>query len=241
MEVEEAIRRRRSTRLFEAGKKIPVEHVRACLELASLAPNSSNMQLWEFYHVCDQGRLKELVAACLGQSSVETADQVVVFVTRQDLYRRRSKDLLRMELEDIERFTPENRKESRIKNRKNYYGFLMPFIYAKFFGLLGGFRKALAWSIGVFKPITREVSEGDMHAVVHKTCALAAQTFMLAMAGKGYDTCPLEGIDTARVKKILGLPRGAKINMVIPCGVRAVDGVRHSQLRVPFDEIYHRL
>jgi hypothetical protein len=38
----------------------------------------------------------------------------------------------------------------------------------------------------------REVSESDMNTVVHKSCALVAQTFMLAMAEQNYDTCPLE-------------------------------------------------
>ena len=36
---------------------------------------------------------------------------------------------------------------------------------------------------------------------MHKTCALAAQTFMLAMSNEGYDTCPMEGFDSRRVKK----------------------------------------
>jgi nitroreductase len=241
MEVEEAIRRRRSTRIFNKEYKIPISEVKECLALSHLAPNSSNMQLWEFYHINDPEAMERLASACLGQSAVVTAEQAVVFVARQDLYKKRSQALLRMELEDIELHTPEDRKESRIKNRKQYYGFLMPFIYSRFFGILGIFRKALAWVLGCFKPITREVSEKEMYAVTHKSCALAAQTFMLAMASKGYDTCPLEGFDSKLVKRLLGLPRSASITMVIPCGVRAEGGVRTSQLRVPFEEIYKLL
>ena len=45
-----------------------------------------------------------------------------------------------------------------------------------------------------------------MRVVVHKTCALAAQTFMLAMANENYDTCPMEGFDRRKVKRILKLP-----------------------------------
>ena len=68
--------------------------------------------------------------------------------------------------------------------------------------------------------MVREVSESDMRVVVHKSCALAAQTFMIAMANEGYDTCPLEGFDSTQIKKLLKLPHGAGINMVIPCGIR---------------------
>ena len=53
-------------------------------------------------------------------------------------------------------------------------------------------RKTIAWIVGVFRPIVREVAESDMYTVVHKSCALVAQTFMLAMAEHSYDTCPLE-------------------------------------------------
>ena len=81
-----------------------------------------------------------------------------------------------------------------------------------------------------------------MRVVVHKSCALAAQTFMLAMSEAGYDTCPLEGLDSRRVKRTLGLPRGAELNMIVSCGIRkeghGIWGERH---RLPFAEVYRRV
>ena len=117
----------------------------------------------------------------------------------------------------------------------------MPFIYARFFGLLGFFRVILARTISLFRPMMLEVSECDMRVTVNKSCALAAQTFMIAMANEGYDTCPLEGFDSRRMKKLLKLPHGAGINMVIPCGIRDGNkGIWGERGRIPFDEIYHR-
>lgn len=78
------------------------------------------------------------------------------------------------------------------------------------FRILGLLRSVLAKAIGLFRPIVREVSESDMRVVVHKSCALAAQTFMIAMANEGYDTCPLEGFDSKQMKKLLKLPHGAR-------------------------------
>lgn len=241
MTFEEIVKHRRSVRIFDSQKELDTNKVKHCLELASLAPNSSNMQLWEFYHITSSEVMRQISKACLNQTSTKTAKQIVVFVTRQDLYKKRSKAMLAFELEAIERFAPENKKEARIKNRKQYYGFLMPFIYARFLGVLGAFRKAITTIVGFFRPITRQVTESEMNAVVHKSCALAAQTFMLAMANEGYDTCPLEGFDSRLMKRILKLPLGAEINMVIPCGVRVPEGVRDVQIRVPFNEVYHRI
>lgn len=111
----------------------------------------------------------------------------------------------------------------------------------RFFGILGLLRKTVVNVIGIFRPIVYQVSENDMRVVVHKTCALAAQTFMLAMADENYDTCPMEGFDSTRVKRILNLPYGAEINMVVSCGIREETGVWGDRMRVPFEEVYHKI
>ena len=95
--------------------------------------------------------------------------------------------------------------------------------------------------IGVFKPIFREVRNSDMRIVAHKTCALAAENFMLSMAAESYDTCPMEGSDTWRVKKVLNLPRGAEINMIVSCGIRKPEGVYGDRFRIPFKEVYKQV
>ena len=51
MNLEEVLNYRRSVRVFDREKQLDPEKVKHCLELATLAPNSSNMQLWEFYQV----------------------------------------------------------------------------------------------------------------------------------------------------------------------------------------------
>ena len=89
--------------------------------------------------------------------------------------------------------------------------------------------------------MSKQVSEADMRVVVHKSCGLATQTFMIAMAEKQYDTCPMEGFDSNQVKKILKLPSRAEINMVIACGIRSEKGVWGDRFRVPFEEQYYRI
>ena len=64
-----------------------------------------------------------------------------------------------------------------------------------------------------------------------KTTALACQNFMLSMRAYGYDTCPMEGLDSSRVKKILKLPKKAQICMAISAGKRDNKGVYGKQLR----------
>lgn len=240
MTFNEILNFRRSIRFYKPISIDP-EKVRQCVEFSTLAPNSSNMQLWEFYHVTDPAVIKQLAVACLNQTAATTAQQVVVFVTRQDLFRKRAKSILEMEVQNIKRNSEDSAQKRRIEQRNLYYGKVMPFLYSRFFGLLGLFRLAFVHVVGLFRPIVYQVSENDMRVVVHKTCALAAQTFMLAMSNEGYDTCPMEGFDSRRTKQILKLPAGAEINMIISCGIRDEKGVWGDRVRIPFDQVYKRV
>lgn len=240
MTFEETVYHRRSIRQY---KDLPLDaqKVKHCLELASLAPNSSNMQLWEFYHITTPEVLQKLAVACLNQRAATSAQQMVVFVTRRDLFRKRARTILRLESDNIRRNSPPERQKKRIRQRELYYGKLMPLFYSRFFGLIGLFRMTVVNITGLFRPIVYQVSECDTRVVVHKTCALAAQTFMLAMADAGYDTCPMEGFDSRRVKRLLKLPWGAEVNMIISCGIRDAQGVWGDRIRIPFEEVYREV
>lgn len=241
MTLEEILRTRRAVRHY-TDEAIDADAVRDCIDLARLAPTSSNMQLWECYHITDADTIRRLVPACLGQSAVATAPQLVVFITRRDLFRRRAAAVLDFERGNVARNSPPDRQAKRIRDREMYYGRLMPFLYANACGALGLLRKTITGITGLFRPIVRQVSEADTRVVVHKSCALAVQTFMLAMTDAGYDTCPLEGFDSLRVKRILHLPRRAQVNMIISCGIRdSRRGVWGERFRVPMEEIYHRI
>lgn len=235
--VTEAITYRRSVRIYDPEKPIDSAIVKKCLENAALAPNSSNMQLWEFYHITDKETINKFTPLCFNQNAAKTAQQLVVFVTRKDLWRKRAKANLKM-LDKIFPPKPKKKQSRREKVGRNYYGKLIPFTYSDFFGIFGYFKYLIILIMGLLKPMYREVRKSDMRIVVHKTCALAAENFMLSMAEVGYDTCPMEGSDTWRVKRLLGLPLEAEVNMIVSCGIRKPEGVYGERFRIPFDEIY---
>jgi len=239
MNLQEMLNHRRAVRHFDPEQPIDTERVRQCLELATLAPTSSNMQLWECYHVTNPEVMALLSHACLDQLTARSAKEMVVFVTRQDLYRQHAEAVRRFEEENTRRNSPEEKQAKRLKKWNLYYGKVMPLLYSRFLGLKGGLLKLLAMAVGCFRPIVRQVSEADVRVVVHKSCALAVQTFMLAMSEQGYDTCPVEGFDSRLVKKALGLPSGAEVNMVVTCGIRKPDGVWGDRYRQPFSQTYH--
>ena len=236
-EFDKIVRIRRSVRRYKKTE-INDDDVKDSILHASLAPNSSNLQLWEFYHVTSEKLMNKISKACFDQPAARTANQFVVIVTRKDLWNKRRI----FNINTIKNKTL-NASDKSLKNRDlalKYYKYLIPTIYKEFFGLLGYIRYINAMIIGLFRPIYRQVTNSDMRVVAHKSSALAAQNFMLSMTSKGYDTCPMEGFDSLRVKRILSLPYSSEINMVISCGIRDDDGVYGKQIRVPFDDIYFK-
>ena len=238
--VTEAIRYRRSVRVFKSDVELDDEKVQHCIQNAFLAPTSSNLQLWEFYHVTDRPTLKKLTDACLGQNAAKTAKQLVVVVARKDLWRKRAKANISFLQSTFGDKSPSDYSK-REKFALAYYQKLIPTVYADFLGVLGWLKYCVFQIVGLFKSTYRQVRNSDMRIVAHKSAGLAAQNFMISMAAIGYDTCPMEGSDTLRVKRILGIPREAEINMVIGCGVRDENGIYGPRFRVPFENVYHRI
>ncbi|MCX2719707.1 nitroreductase family protein [Lentiprolixibacter aurantiacus] len=237
--VSDAIAYRRSVRIYK-DESIDTEKVRKCLENAALAPTSSNLQLWEFYHVVDPEVCRQIAKASFNQPAARTAKQLVVMVVRKDLWRKRAKANLAF-LRDSFGHKAKSEYSKREKFALSYYQKLMPSIYSDFLGVLGMIRYLFFNVVGWFRPVYRQVRASDMRVVAHKSAGLAAQNFMISMAAIGYDTCPMEGFDSLRVKKILGLPASAEINMLIGCGIRDESGVYGRRFRVPFETVYKKI
>ncbi|RBN50728.1 nitroreductase family protein [Flavobacterium psychrolimnae] len=235
----EAIKYRRSVRVFK-NEAIDTEKVKECIQLATLAPTSSNMQLWEFYHVISPEIIEKIAKASFDQNAAKTAQQLVVVVTRKDLWRKRVQsniDYLKNQYGN----KPEAEYSKREKFALNYYQKIIPALYFDFLGIIGMIKFVIFQVIGVFKPIYREARQSDMRIVAHKSAGLAAQNFMISMAAINYDTCPMEGFDSLRIKNILHLPASAEINMILGCGVRDENGVYGERFRIPFEETYFKI
>ena len=237
--VSEAIEYRRSVRRYDPNQQLNTTDVQNCIREATLAPTSSNLQLWEFYHITSPDTLKALSKACFGQSAASSALQLVIPIVRKDLWKKRAAanlDFLSGQFD-----AQETRNAKQEQRTLKYYNKLVPTLYREFFGIFSFARKIVAFFIGLSRPTYREVSRSDLRVIGHKSMALAAENFMISMAAKGMDTCPMEGFDSKRVKKILGLPKSAEISMIIGCGYRDNNGIYGPRFRVPFEEVYRAI
>ena len=214
---------RRSVRVFKKDS-IKEEHIKECLELALLAPTSSNLQCWEFYWVRSKDKKEKLKTYCLGQLAARTAQELIVCVARTDTWKQNKNKILK--------YLQEN--NSKSKSALSYYQKIVPLVYTQGpFGILGFMKRILIFFIGMFKVVPREpTSLSDMRVWAHKTTALACENLMLALRAYGYDSCPMEGMDSKKIGKMLKLTNKSEVCMVIGIGKREKNGIYSKRFRL---------
>ena len=231
------VQERRSVRIYDQEAPFDDEAVQRSIERAVLAPNSSNMQLWEFYRVKSDEAKKQVAWMCMNQKAAKTARELVVVVARRDLWRKRQKALV----QEMKRVYPDA-KSKQAQRAMNYYRNLIPkYYWSDWFDLWGFLKKCIYFFVGLKRPMVRHGNRTDIRISVHKSAALAAQNFMMSMKAEGYDTCPMEGMDSLRIKRFLRLPRKAEIVMVIGCGRSAEGGIYSERFRIPNEEVIFRV
>jgi nitroreductase len=226
-EFRKVVESRRSVRVYEPTP-VPDQDVWTALDMALLAPNSSNLQPWEFYWVKNPEKKKSLDEACLGQQASKTAPVLIVCVARPQHWKKHSLQML--DVLKTEKEAP--------KILTDYYRKITPIAYRVGpLGLFGLAKWIALTAIGFFKPIPRgPVSGSQLREWAVKTTALGCENLMLAFRALGYDTCPMEGFDEVRVKRILNLGGDATVVMVISAGKRAKHGVYGPRLRFPREQ-----
>lgn len=222
-EFSKVIASRRSIRVYDQTA-VPEAVINNSIDAGLIAPTSSNLQQTEFYWVRNRDRKLDLVQACLGQPAAKTAQELVVIVARVDTWKRNAKEVVK-----------QLREANAPKSALAYYEKLVPMAYQNGpLGVLGLVKRVVFAVKGLTAPTPREPkSSADIRVWAHKSAALAAENFMLAIRAQGFDTCPMEGFDSRRVKKLLGLPCGAEVCMVVSVGKRAQGGVYGPRMRLP--------
>ncbi|HEX5844508.1 MAG TPA: nitroreductase family protein [Pseudomonas sp.] len=219
------IESRRAVRRFSA-EPVPDEVVRDCLELAVLAPNSCNLQPWSFQVVRDPALLARLHPVCMSQNAAK-APLIIAVLARPDTWKQACQNIID--------YWPEPEVPARIRH---FYRKTAPFQYNQGpLGLLGLFKRQLLRVVALRKPLMRTPnSKADMRIWAVKSTALAAQNLMLAFQSHGYASCPMEGFDEVRLRKVLKIPREALPIMLLAVGRQTEKGVYNPRLRFPLEQ-----
>ncbi|WXL24916.1 nitroreductase family protein [Ectopseudomonas mendocina] len=216
---------RRSVRRFKTDP-VPDEVIRDCLEMAVLAPNSCNLQPWNFQVVRDPALLEKLHGVCMYQHAAK-APLIIAVLARPDTWKKACEDIINL--------WPEPQVPAAVEQ---FYRKTAPFQYDQGpLGLKGFFKRQLLRVAGLRKPLMRTPnSYTQMRVWAVKSTALAAQNLMLAFHSHGYSTCPLEGFDEVRLRKTLAIPKKAVPIMLLAVGREDERGVYNPRLRFPLEQ-----
>ncbi len=219
------IESRRAVRRF-TDEPVPEQVIRDSLELAVLAPNSCNLQPWSFQVVRDPALLARLHPVCMSQNAAK-APLIIAVLARPDTWKQACANV-------VEHW-PEPEVPQRIRH---FYAKTAPFQYNQGpLGLLGLFKRQLVRLAALRKPLMRKPnSKADMRIWAVKSTALAAENLMLAFQSHGYASCPMEGFDEVRLRKVLDIPRQDIPIMLLAVGRQGEKGVYNPRLRFPLEQ-----
>ncbi len=222
----EVIKSRRSARTY-LPDLIPESVLEACFEMAITAPSSHNLEIWRFLVIKSPVIRQKMNSLCLNQSQALQAPTMIVAVARPDLWKLGSGKILKQIEADATNSKLDDNYKRWIPNLIKKYKLMVPILfYDGPFHILAPLKAILIWGISLFRPMMRGPfgrAEQQMWAI--KTTALACENFMLALSAAGYDSCALEGFDEPRVRKLLSLPRSARIAMIITAGKKGTNAV----------------
>ena len=160
MDFFEVVKSRRSIRKY-TRKPVPREVIEKALDAALLAPNSSNLQTWQYQWVKSAAKKNQLVKACLSQSAARTAQELIVCVASPSLWKITHLQMIKY-AEEVN--APEL--------VRTYYQKIVPLTYG--YGWLAPLKWLIANVLGLFRPITRgPISKRDIQGISIKSAALA--------------------------------------------------------------------
>jgi nitroreductase len=216
---QQIVESRRSARAF-LPNPIPASVLEACFDAAIRAPSSHNLETWKFIEVQDPKIRASLNYFCLNQTQVLQAPTLVIVVAQPDQWRQGCNQVLKRLEQDAESSDIDDNYRAWIPRLLKKYRYYVPLLFDEGpLRLVAPVKALLFWFIGIFKPMYRgHFGKAEREIWAIKTAALACENFMLALTAAGYDSCPIEGFDEIRVKKLLSLPHTARVVMVIAAG-----------------------
>lgn len=227
---QQVVESRRSVRRF-TDTPIPDAVMADCLRLAMLAPNSSNLQPWEFYVIDSDDKRARAIKNCMNQNGAKTAARLIAVVARTDNWRDHAQQVLR-----------EYPAEPVPKKVKDYYSKLVTLDF-----LRGPANVVSAAKWGVTQVVRRVKGPikspyytfDDIKNWATNNTALGAQNLMLALRAHGFDSCPMGGFDEPAMKRLLKIGDDHHIVMMIGAGERANNGIYHTQFRFDQQQFVH--
>lgn len=226
----QVVESRRSVRRF-TDTPISDEVMADCLRLAMLAPNSSNLQPWEFYVIDSKDKRKKAIKNCMGQNAAKTSARLIAVVARTDIWHDHAQQVLR---EYPDQPVP--------KKVKDYYTKVVTLDFLR--GPINVISAAKWGATQAVRQLKGPIKSpyytfDDVKNWATNNTALGAQNLMLALRAHGFDSCAMGGFDEPAMKRLLKLTDDHHIVMMIGAGERADNGVYSSQFRFDQQQFVH--
>ncbi len=229
-ELLKAIFERQSIRRF-SQREVSDDLLFQLIEAANRAPSAYNLQPWHFIVIRDAATRRLLSHIAMNQRQLIEAPVTVVFVANTLAWRHEYARVLSRSVDT----------GAMTSAHAQYYRKSVDLMFRTGpFGILA-LAKRIAVPIRRFRKPTPGLLSSS-HEISGFVCAqtmLAASTFMIAAQALGLDTCPIQGFDEYRIRRLLRLPSEMVVPIIIPLGYRLDAEPSQQSWRYPIHEKMH--
>lgn len=205
----DAILKRRSVRSF-SQREVSDDSLVELLHLANRAPSGFNLQPWHFLIVRDESLKHLMCHSAMNQKQVIDAPVVVVFIADPLAWKKTYPEVLRQSVAS----------GALSKERAKRYQKSVSILFRLGIFNCFGIAKKVGTAVRKLKlPTPRVITSADeAEHYVRAQTMLAVSTFMIGAQSIGLGTCPMEGFDEERLKKLLLIPERMTIPVIMPVG-----------------------
>lgn len=216
---EATVRARRSWRLYDPSLPLPQETLRRVLEATTQAPTGFNLQGWTMVVVQEAAQKEALCKAALGQQQVLDAAATIVFAGMTEPERNAPSAL-----------------ELGLECGAIPAGYGPGYLRNIYYFLQGGPYQSLAAAKSVLSSVYSSQTGTPLLSVpVNKTgyawkqTMIPLTTFIHLATAAGWETCVLEGLDEAAVRRAVGLPDSYTVPAIATVGYPMLEDGAHSK------------
>ncbi|MCA8959194.1 MAG: nitroreductase family protein [Planctomycetes bacterium] len=228
LSVPDAIRARRAARDFDV-RPVPDALLDEILDDARRAPSGYNLQPTHFVVVRGERRAA-LARAALNQRQIVAAPVTVALVVDLQVHRNH-----------LEAVLDADRAVGSIDDR--YAGFMRRMVRLSFgrgpFGILAAAKRVTTIVLGRFRAVPA-FPAAEPAAWARAQAMLVASHLMLSAASRGVASCPMEGFGEVQVRRVLGVPPGYRVALLIALGYAPDAEVAPRRSRLSLDRLVHR-
>lgn len=160
----------------------------------------------------------------LSRATASATSRIIIFIAHRSLCQDQTGFILSFREKGIEQGDPGRHRRGHVGSERLCCKGLVPFLCTHFFEVLKLLESMLTGTVNLFHPVIHRISRDSVHIIIRGSYTLTTRAFVVTVTGRKCSAYPLRNFSDGRVGGLLGLPRKARIGVIVTYKVQSKGG-----------------